>query len=101
MARIREKRGVQPDDYDWFLPHYSSQYFRDQVYERMQRAGMEIPSERWFTNLSTKGNTGSASIYIMLAELFHSGDLKPGQRILCYIPESGRFSTAFISLTVE
>ena len=101
MTRIREKHGVQPQDYDWFLPHYSSQYFRDQVYDRMQRAGMEIPSERWFTNLSTKGNTGSASIYIMLSDLFNSGDLKRGQRILCYIPESGRFSTAFISLTVE
>ena len=101
MTQLREKHGVEAGDYDWFLPHYSSQYFRDQVYDRMERAGVEIPLERWFTNLSTKGNTGSASIYIMLAELFHSGELRPGQRILCYVPESGRFSTAFLSLTVE
>jgi len=101
MTQLREKYDLRPDDYDWFLPHYSSHYFRDQVYDRMKRAGMEIPYERWFTNLSTKGNTGSASIYIILEELFHSGQLEPGQRILCYIPESGRFSTGFLSLTVE
>ena len=100
MSRLRQKHGVTPDEFDWFLPHYSSQYFRGQVYDRMQRADMEIPYERWFTNLSTCGNTGSASIYIMLAELFGEGRLQPGQRILCYIPESGRFSTSFLALTV-
>jgi len=100
MCAIRERRDLRPDDYDWFLPHYSSNYFRERVHEQMRRAGMEIPFERWFTNLSTCGNTGSASIYIMLDELFHSGSLRPGQRILAYIPDSGRFSTAFVSLTV-
>ena len=55
---------------------------------------------RWFTNLASKGNTGSASIYIMLDELFRSGVLQPGETLLCYIPESGRFSTAFMHLTV-
>ena len=28
------------------------------------------------------------------------GKLKKGQKILCYVPESGRFSTAFFSLEV-
>jgi 3-oxoacyl-[acyl-carrier-protein] synthase-3 len=60
----------------------------------------EIPYEKWFTNLITHGNTGSASIYIMLEELFNSNRLIKGQKILCYIPESGRFSTAFMSLEV-
>jgi 3-oxoacyl-[acyl-carrier-protein] synthase-3 len=100
LVRLRDKHSLQPNDFDWFLPHYSSQYFRGQVHDRMRRAGMAIPDERWFTNLATRGNTGSASIYIMLAELFHSGRLERGQRILCYIPESGRFSTAFMALTV-
>ena len=39
-------------------------------------------------------------MYIMLEELFHSKRLQKGDKILCYIPESGRFSTAFMSLTV-
>jgi len=100
MRRVRDKRSLKADDYDWFLPHFSSYYFREPVYDRMRQAGMEMPWSRWFTNLATKGNTGAASIYIMLDELYHSGQLTPGQRILCYIPESGRFSTAFMSLTV-
>ena len=66
----------------------------------MLEADCDIPQERWFTNLSSKGNTGSASIYIILEELFHSGKLKVGEKLLCYIPESGRFSTAFMQLEV-
>lgn len=91
---------VVADDIDYFIPHYSSGYFRDKVYEGMKQAGCDIPQEKWFTNLTTKGNTGSASIYIMLAELFHSGELKEGDKLLCYVPESGRFSTAFMRFTV-
>jgi len=91
---------VDPDRVDYFLPHYSSGYFRDKVYQGMLDAECDIPQEKWFTNLATRGNTGSASIYIMLAELFHSGTLKPGDRLLCYVPESGRFGTAFMQLTI-
>lgn len=95
-----EKNMFNPDEIDWFLPHYSSNYFRDEVYEKMKNANCDIPQEKWFTNLSYKGNTGSASIYIMLEELFNSDKLKKGQKVLCYIPESGRFSTAFMLLEV-
>jgi len=75
-------------------------YFRDKLYEGLIATDFEIPYDKWFTNLVTHGNTGSASIYIMLEELFHSGTLNKGEKILCYIPESGRFSTAFMSLKV-
>ncbi|PKN30566.1 MAG: 3-oxoacyl-ACP synthase, partial [Deltaproteobacteria bacterium HGW-Deltaproteobacteria-21] len=43
---------------------------------------------------------GSASIYIIMEELFHSGRLKKGQKLLCFIPESGRFSHCYMLLTV-
>jgi len=66
----------------------------------MKNGGMEIPFERWATNLPEKGNTGSASIYIMIEELFHSGKLEVGQKLLCWVPESGRFSSSFMLLTV-
>ena len=71
---------------------------RDEAYEKMKNAGCDIPQEKWFTNLQAKGNTGSASIYVMMEELFNSGKLKKGDKLLCYIPESGRFSTAFMLL---
>ncbi|MBU1138277.1 MAG: beta-ketoacyl-ACP synthase III [Proteobacteria bacterium] len=91
---------VDASKVDWFLPHYSSGFFRDKVYKGIQAAGCDIPQEKWYTNLSSKGNTGSASIYIILEELFNSGRLQKGETVLCYIPESGRFSTAFMQLTV-
>ncbi|RUM39796.1 MAG: hypothetical protein DSY70_04915 [Desulfobulbus sp.] len=91
---------IRAEEIDWFLPHYSSGFFRDKVHAGMQTAGCEIAQEKWFTNLQTKGNTGSASIYIILEELFASNRLRKGETLLCYIPESGRFSTAFMKLTV-
>ena len=62
-------------------------------------AGLPIPRERWFTNLAERGNTGSASPFIMLDELWRSGRIEPGQRLLLFVPESGRFSSGFIHLT--
>lgn len=99
LTRVLAKRELQPSEVTWFLPHYSSDYFRQPLHDAMVEIGFGIPQERWFTNLPTKGNTGSASIYIMLEELFHSGRLKRGDRILCMIPESGRFSVAYMLLT--
>lgn len=100
LRELARLKALDADAIDYFLPHYSSHYFREPVREHMLKAGFDIPFERWFTNLYTRGNTGAASIYIMLEELFHSGQLQPGQRVLCYVPESGRFSTAWIHLTV-
>ena len=100
LQELVEKGTLDPDAISYFLPHYSSGYFRDKVYEGMQKAGCDIEQAKWFTNLPYKGNTGSASIYIILEELFHSGKLNVGEKLLCYIPESGRFSTAFMQLEV-
>ena len=98
LETMLDKKMFDPQEIDWFLPHYSSGFFRDEVYKKMKEAGCDIPQERWFTNLTYKGNTGSASIYIMIEELFNSGRIQKGEKILCYIPESGRFSTAFMLL---
>lgn len=100
LTEIQELKGLRPEDVDYFLPHYSSKFFRQKVYDGMKKVGFEVPFERWFTNISSKGNTGSASIYIILDELYRSGKLKAGEKLLCYIPESGRFSSAFMHLTV-
>ena len=61
---------------------------------------MPIPRARWFSNLETRGNTGSASMYLMVHDLYGSGRLQRGDRILCMVPESGRFTTGFMQLTV-
>lgn len=100
LSRLVAQKGLTAEEIDWYLPHYSSEFFRQLLHERMGEIGFSIPQERWFTNLHSKGNTGSASIYIMLEELFHSGRLRQGETILCMIPESGRFSVAYMLLTV-
>ncbi len=100
LKRIMARRELRVADIDHFLPHYSSEYFRERLAEGLANIDLPIPQERWFTNLTSKGNTGAASIFIMLEELFNSGTLRSGQRLLCYVPESGRFSSAFMQLTV-
>ncbi|MEG4515746.1 MULTISPECIES: hypothetical protein [unclassified Microcoleus] len=35
----------------------------------------------------------------MLEELFNYGTLQPGQKIFCFVPESARFTTAYMRLT--
>jgi 3-oxoacyl-[acyl-carrier-protein] synthase-3 len=100
LAKAASKHNLSPADVDWFLPHYSSGYFRPRFYEGMRQVGFEIPEHKWYTNLSTKGNTGSAAIFIILAELVAGGKLKPGQKLLCFIPESGRFAHCFMLLQV-
>jgi 3-oxoacyl-[acyl-carrier-protein] synthase-3 len=99
LAEVVDRRRLTPAGIDWFLPHLSSAFFGEPVEQAMAEAGLSIPRERWFTNLTTKGNTGSASPYIMLDELFRSGRIQPGQKLLMFIPESGRFSSGFIHLT--
>ncbi len=100
LSQVIRTRGLAAGHVDWFLPHYSSAYFRPKFYDEMKRIGFEVPEERWFTNLAEKGNTGSAAIFIILEELVRSGRLRPGQRLLLFIPESGRFSHGFAQLTV-
>jgi 3-oxoacyl-[acyl-carrier-protein] synthase-3 len=100
LQRIQEKRGFNASTVDWFLPHYSSHYFRSSVRDVLIDIGMEIPEEKWFTNLYERGNTGAASIFIMIDEFLHSDRPKRGDTILCYVPESSRFSSSMFHLTV-
>lgn len=96
----RDEHGVDFEKIDWFLPHLSSMYFKGRLSAGMKEGGINVADEAWFTNLATKGNVGSASIYVILDELLHSGKLKKGQKLFCAVPESGRFTVAGMALTV-
>ncbi len=96
-----QKNGVfKANEIDHFLCHYSSEKFAPVVAELIEKAGASIPKERWYSNLTRKGNTGSASIFIMLDDFLKERPVKPGEKILCFIPESGRFTVSFILLEV-
>ena len=99
LIKAMTTRGLRPDAVEWFLPHMSSEYFRKPTADCMATVGFPVAQEKWFTNLHSKGNTGSASIYIMIDELLKSGRLKAGDRLLCFIPESGRFTGSLMHLT--
>ncbi len=96
---IKDK-GMSSDDITYFLPHMSSYFFESKIADTLDELDMHIPKERWFSNLETTGNVGSASIFLMVDELMNSGKLKEGDKILLAVPESARFSYVFSLLTV-
>lgn len=100
LFQLIETGKVDPKRIDWLVCHYSSEYFKQPIVDLLKKGGLTIDEDKWFTNLHDKGNTGAASIYIMLEELLYSGKLKPNQEILCMVPESGRFITTFMQLKV-
>jgi 3-oxoacyl-[acyl-carrier-protein] synthase-3 len=87
------------DCYSIVLPHMSSYYFEPSVKKIMAELSpnREVP---YWTNLRTAGNTGAASIFIMLDEYMKTQPVKTGDRILLFVPESGQFNYVLISLTV-
>jgi 3-oxoacyl-[acyl-carrier-protein] synthase III len=64
----------------------------------LDKAGLTIPQERWYSNLKTRGNTGASSIFVMLDDFLKERPVKPGERILCFVPESGRFTVGYVLL---
>ncbi|MFE6256497.1 3-oxoacyl-[acyl-carrier-protein] synthase III C-terminal domain-containing protein [Agromyces sp. NPDC057865] len=85
---------------DHVVCHYSTNVFRDLAFEGLRRRIPTLDTDRWYSNLETRGNTGSASIFIALEEAWHEGRFAPGETVLLAVPESGRFSFAFAHLTV-
>ncbi len=100
IKEIFDRKGLSSDDIDYFLPHMSSEFFKPKIFEQIALHGATIPYEKWFVNLTTLGNVGAGSVYLMVHELFHSGRLKKGERILCLVPESSRFSYMYAMMTV-
>jgi 3-oxoacyl-[acyl-carrier-protein] synthase III len=95
-----DKGRIVIDEIDHVCSHYSSHGLREEIIVLLTQAGAMIDESKWFTNLYTKGNTGSASIFIMLEELHREGNLKKGEKILCHVPESGRCLNGFMLLEV-
>lgn len=100
VSRLLGKGLLDPaSPVEHFLPHLSSHIFAPLIERGFDDVGYPIPRDRWFTNLGERGNTGSASFYILLEEALRTGRFVPGDRILALIPESGRFTVSFIHFT--
>lgn len=98
-ANLVKDGHVDPACITHFLCHYSSERFKPMMADLMPKADIAIDSEKWFSNLSTKGNTGAASIFIMLDELFKTKlqSLKVGDQIFGFVPE---FTVAYFLMEV-
>ncbi len=91
------KAGRIDPDTEHVLCHYSAEHFRAKLLRRLRAAGYAPDDERWYTNLHTAGNTGAASIFVMLDAA--RPRIRRGDRVLLIVPESGRFTMAFAQLT--
>lgn len=98
--RLIDKGLLDTNAVDHFLCHYSSHHFRGKILDMLEMAGAAIHESRWYTNLYTRGNTGCASIFIMLEEFLRERKLQRGETIFCMVPESGRFNTSYMHMTV-
>jgi len=100
--RLVQEGKSTPSKIDHFLCHYSSHHFRDKILDMLDAAGVGIPEEKWWTNLYKRGNTGAASMFIMIDEFVRTDEvnIKEGDSIFCFVPESGRFNTTYMQLTV-
>ena len=99
LRHVDEGR-IEPLNTDWFLCHFSAHSLRQEMVRLATKAGAMIPEERWFTNLYDKGNVGAASMNLLIDDFLRSGLARPGQRVLCAVPESGQCIMAFAGLTV-
>jgi 3-oxoacyl-[acyl-carrier-protein] synthase-3 len=100
VIKVLEKHGMKSSEIDYFLPHMSSEFFKDKIYTKLIENGTGIMYDKWFVNLPQVGNVGAASVYLMVDELFHSGKLKKGDKIFLLVPESSRFSYMYAMMTV-
>jgi len=51
MKMVMDKHRITVDDFDYFLPHISSMFFKNPVYNGLKEVGIDIPHEKWFLNL--------------------------------------------------
>ena len=99
-VKLAQSGAIDPAQIDHFLCHYSSERFAPVVRQCLELAQLDIPQQRWYSNLRFRGNLGSASIFTMLDDFLRERSPKPGDNILLFVPESARFTVAFALLKV-
>lgn len=92
--------GIKCDDITYVIPHVSSMYFYDRLVEEFEKRRIDLPTDKWYTNLTTVGNIGAASPFVALEEFMRTHKPQKGDTILLIVPESGRFSCGTALLTV-
>jgi 3-oxoacyl-[acyl-carrier-protein] synthase-3 len=80
-ADLMTRNGLTAGDVDWFVPHQANLRILEAVADRLR-----MPPEKVVVNVERYGNTSAATIPIALAELWWSGRLRKGEKVvLCSI----------------
>ena len=77
IDRVLERSGTSMEEIDFFVFHQANARIIDLVVKKYH-----IPPEKYYKNIEHYGNTSSASIPLVLAELHADGRLHPGSRVL-------------------
>ena len=75
-------------------------FFHEKMQTGYNEIGFPVPAEKWYTNLTRVGNLGSAAFLFIIEEMWRTGMLRKGQRLLVMVPESARFAYGYAHLTV-
>lgn len=100
IETVLARHHVKAEEIDYVIPHVSSMFFHEKLNDEIVARGIALTKEKWFTNLTSVGNIGSAAIYVALEELIRTKEIKRGNKILLLVPESGRFSYGTVLLSV-
>jgi 3-oxoacyl-[acyl-carrier-protein] synthase-3 len=88
--RLVRRELVKFDEIEHVLCHYSSEFFRVEIMKALAKTKFSSGEDKFFSNLHEKGNTGAASIWIMLDEAMRSGLIKEGDCTVLMVPEDER-----------
>ena len=99
IEAVLAKHDVKAEEIDYVIPHVSSMFFYEKLNDEIAARNIALTKEKWFTNLTSVGNIGSAAIYVGLEELIRTKGIKQGDKILLLVPESGRFSYGTVLLS--
>ncbi|MFR9752993.1 beta-ketoacyl synthase N-terminal-like domain-containing protein [Nocardia sp. 004] len=100
FERLSREGKFDIDTLSWMPAHYSSEGMRVMIADEIKRRGIPIRNpERWFSNLTRVGNLGSASMFVILDEMLRENYIRAGEKLLCMVPESGRFAISYMHLT--
>lgn len=87
ITAVLERTGHDAKDIDYFLLHQANLRIVDAIQRHF-----DIPADRFPHNIEHLGNTSSASVPILLDQMFREGRLKKGQKLIM-----SAFGAGFVS----
>ena len=77
IKEILDRFGLSPLDIDYYMVHQANLRIIDGI-----RQGLDVPIEKFPTNIEDHGNSSSASCPILLDECNRKGMFKKGDRLI-------------------